>query len=125
MSSSVSFFLATKATSDDFWIVNGIPFNETYGNGFKLHVILFAGLGGIGLVSILLFFSGFGIIRYPKSRYFKFFSAFFSAMLSIPLIYAGNFSLSTAQNISSQIEIYCAGGFPQFSDLSRNTVIEL
>ena len=117
--------MCTVVTTDDFWIVNGIPFNETYGRGFKLHIIIFAGLGGIGISSILLFFSGFGVIRYPKSKYFKFFSAFFSCILSIPLMYVGNYSLWTAQNIERQIEEYCLGGFPQMTDLSSNTVIEL
>ena len=107
MASAVSFFMCGVVTSNDFWIVNGIPFNETYGQGFKLVNVLFASLGGIGLSSVLLFFSGFGVIRYPKSRFFKLFSGFFSLALSVPLLYVGEYSLWTAKNIDRQIGEYC------------------
>ena len=99
MSSSVAFFLMSVVTTNDFWVVNGIPFKQTYGENFKLNIVVFGALGGIGLSSILLFFSGFGIIKYPKSKFYKFFSAFFSVLLGVPLYYMGLYSYETAVNI--------------------------
>ena len=122
MSSAIAFFLMSVVTTNDFWKVNGIPFKKTYGEGFNMNIVVFGGLGGIGLSSILLFFSGFGIIKFPKSKYYKFFSAFFSAVMAYPLYYAGVYSYNTATNIEWQIEEYCDGGFPQMSDLSSYLV---
>ena len=42
--------------------------------------------------------------------------------MCVGLIYAGNYTLWTSANVERQITLFCDGGFPKMTDLSRTLI---
>jgi hypothetical protein len=46
----------------------------------------------------------------------------FSLVMCVGLLYAGNYTLWTSANVERQINLFCDGGFPKMTDLSRTLI---
>ena len=99
--SAVAMYLTTVVTSNEFWVVNGVTYNEVY--EINLIDALWFGLYSIAFVTLVLSASGFCLVRNANSKLNRILSALFSLLTGGGMIYISIPIWWTANNIDSDI----------------------
>lgn len=102
---AVAFWLADRAHGSKFWAIGA----QNY--GFDAGQLAYGSLITIGILSILLCFSGFSLVRSPEAI-LRYFGATASLAMCLGLLAGGFSAVAQASQLPGYVEEYCNGGFP-------------
>lgn len=100
--------------------MNGPVYKQKY--GIQLKYFLPGGLVFFGFLSFLLSVTGLCLVKNNERKGYKYISGICSFIMCVGLIYAGNYTIWTANNVENQVELFCDGGFPKLTDLSKTLI---
>ena len=80
---------------------------------------MYFSLWGLGVFGLLFCVFGICLANNPDNSCNKGCLGFWSIILAGCLVFFGRPILFTAWNIEEEIDLYCKGGFPKFSDVSK------
>ena len=116
----VGLYLAVHTWNNEFWLINGPVYKKKY--GIQIKYFLPGGLVFFGFLSFLLSVTGMCLVKNNDRKEYKYISAVCSVIMCFGLIYAGNYSIWTANNVENQLKLFCDGGFPKLTDLSKTLI---